>query len=61
MNRYKVFKKDCIGRVPSSIKDLEECALCENEEICLSLLGVPIAEATGSGREERLGQRIKEK
>ncbi len=41
MQLTKIYKKNCIGRVPSSIADLEECALCENEEICASLWGGP--------------------
>lgn len=36
----KIYKFDCIGRVPSSIKDLEKCEQCQNEEICLGLSGV---------------------
>lgn len=39
MRLNKIYKKNCIGRVPSSIRDLEECALCENEELCASLWG----------------------
>ncbi len=39
----KIYKKNCLGRVPASIRELEECALCENESICLSLIGVPPA------------------
>ena len=39
MRLNKIYKKNCIGRVPSSIRDLEECALCENEELCMSLMG----------------------
>jgi len=41
MQLTKIYKKNCIGRVPSSIADLEECALCQNEEICTSLWGGP--------------------
>ena len=33
----KIYKHDCIGRVPSSIKDLEKCEMCQNEEICTAL------------------------
>lgn len=33
----KIYKYDCIGRVPSSIKDLEKCEMCQNEEICTGL------------------------
>jgi hypothetical protein len=35
----KIYKKDCIGRVPSSIADLETCSLCQNEDVCMSLWG----------------------
>jgi hypothetical protein len=41
MQLNKIYKKSCVGRVPSSIADLEECALCQNEELCASLWGGP--------------------
>ena len=51
----KIYKKDCIGRVPSSIRELEECALYE--QICMSLCGaVPIQRSSsteGKENEER--------
>ena len=49
----KIYKKDCIGRVPSSIRELEECALCENEQICMSLCGaVPIQRSSSTDSKE---------
>jgi len=50
MRLNKIYKKNCIGRVPSSIRDLEECALCENEDICMSLMGG--AQVVGNPAEE---------
>lgn len=33
----KVYKFDCLGRVPASIEELKKCELCQNEEICMGL------------------------
>jgi len=56
----KIYKKDCIGRVPSSIRELEECALCENEQICMSLWGavqIQGSSSTESKKKEELSPR----
>ncbi len=56
----KIYKKDCIGRVPSSIRELEECALCENEQICMSLWGavqIQGSSSTESKEKEELSPR----
>lgn len=38
--RYmKIYKFDCVGRVPSSIADLDKCEMCQNEHICIGLSG----------------------
>lgn len=35
----KIYKFDCVGRVPSSIADLDKCEMCQNEHICIGLWG----------------------
>ncbi len=59
----KIYKKDCIGRVPASIRELEECELCENEDICLSLMGASqvVRGASSSKVEDDFESRDREK
>jgi hypothetical protein len=54
----KIYKYDCIGRVPSSIRDLEKCETCQNEEICMGLWGAPqVTTASTSGKSaSRIGR-----
>ena len=46
----KIYKYDCIGREPSSIKDLEKCEMCQNEEICTALWSGMQAETKATAR-----------
>ena len=56
-----IFDKDCLGRVPASIREIDECAMCKNYEICRSLWGAPVGvsapNAVGSDNpDQKLGR-----
>ena len=36
----KFRKFDCMGRVPASISDLDNCDICLNETVCMSMQGI---------------------
>jgi hypothetical protein len=57
MQLNKIYKKNCIGKVPSSIADLDECSLCQNEELCASLWGGPQVARHHSTDEQALGRK----
>jgi hypothetical protein len=60
----KYFTKDCLGRVPASIQELNDCALCDNYTTCLSLWGIaptPSARSVSFGDRDYKGSSLVER